>query len=683
MATIRAGTSEKTYTIAKFKGLNECADGENNLEINEASRMVNCKVTKERNLTKRPGTRTWIDLGNSPVMGLWHGVVNGREVTLCASGNHLYKLDFSHKDKTDLGRLDTTNRVSFFPFQNIVYILNGKEYKSYDGAALKEVEGYRPLILISTPPEGGGSTEGAEEINKLTGKVRQWFSPDGTANTFVLSADGVEVIAVDYVLDLTTNEYISDNAYTINLANRTVTFDASETFRATATRYSFKLSNNVSAVTTVTINGIEALSSAYTFDNTTKILTLTPAPSSACTVVVTETITPLDRGTNTLEIGYTIANDERPKVCRMTNAELFSGGTDAIVCIYGDGTNEFLYSSVDYYGVPRADYFPDLNEASVGSSNTEITQLIRHQSRMIAFKPDDAYSITFSSVTTDENNYKYAYCITPINREKGNEAKGMVQLVDNAPRTLWKHDCYYWVNSSYYSSNLTADERQARLASQKVHDTLSGFDFATAYTFDDNSEKEYWIISEDKALVQNYETEKGAWYYYEGFNINCMLRVDNELWAGTKNGKIQRVSNQYADDDGTAFNVEYESGAIDFGRPDMFKFTNKVYVSIKPQGRGKVKIALSTDKKIATAKKDVTSNILDFADISFGSEEGTEATESNSFTFETNDMPHTKRLKIKAKKFTYWKVLISLESKDESFTLTNISVPVRFTGMAK
>ena len=53
------------------------------------------------------------------------------------------------------------------------------------------------------------------------------------------------------------------------------------------------------------------------------------------------------------------------------------------------------------------------------------------------------------------------------------------------------------------------------------------------------------------------------------------------------------------------------------------------------------------------------------------------------FTFETNDKPQMKRLKIKAKKFVYYKLIMKTNTNDTGVTVTAADMRVRFMGYAK
>ena len=84
--------------------------------------------------------------------------------------------------------------------------------------------------------------------------------------------------------------------------------------------------------------------------------------------------------------------------------------TDRNAVVYGDGTNRCFYTGIDFDGLPRADYFPDLNVAHVGDSNTPLTAMIRHYNRLLAFKLDSAWSISYSAITLTDGSVTAGFC---------------------------------------------------------------------------------------------------------------------------------------------------------------------------------------------------------------------------------------------------------------------------------
>ena len=74
--------TKKMYTLDKFLGLNQAGDGDTELKLGEASRMLNFTVTDAHNLRTRPGVlRAPFDEARSPAQALdcWAGHLGTRE----------------------------------------------------------------------------------------------------------------------------------------------------------------------------------------------------------------------------------------------------------------------------------------------------------------------------------------------------------------------------------------------------------------------------------------------------------------------------------------------------------------------------------------------------------------------------------------------------------------------------
>ena len=610
MAEIKAQTNEKIFPIKAFLGLNQNPDGDTKLKMGEAAVMNNFRITRDRNLQRRPGTKIVVDTGSrTPVKGLWSGYVNGDEYILGACNGKLYKFwdAVSGFQSTEIGEVNTQKDVYIFGFENKAYILDGSKYWQWDGDDLDEVVGYRPLVMTSIPPVGAASDESAtlENINRLTGSRRVWLSPDGEHNVFKIPEAPA---TLDYV-ETTGGETVPTTAW--QYADGELTF----------------------------------------------------------------TDTP-DQAVNAFEVGYTISNTFRGDVEHMQYAELFAGTQDTRVFLYGDGTNKTIYSSIDYNGRPRADYFPDLYEALVGDENTPITGMIRHYSSLACYKTDSAWSISASTLTTAEKLNIPAFYVTPVNKAIGLAAPGQVRLVMNSPFTLFGNDCYEWKNSSYYTSNLTRDERQAKRVSDRVWSALKKYDIEGCYCFDDNDNQEYYICYGGNALVYNYAVD--AWSEYSGFPVSCMVSHGGNLYIGSPDGRLKHVDYNYPNDNmtdtstGDMVNAYWESGSMGFGQEYMRKYSAALWVGIKPEAYGEVTVTAETDKKDGLNEKIVASEQTSFAKISFA-----------HWHFDMTSKSTMKRLKIKAKKFVFYKLIFRCEANFARATIVAADIKVRFTGLAK
>jgi hypothetical protein len=596
MANIAASTNERIFSIGKWLGLNQNPDGDTKLKYGEAAVMENWRITRDGNLRRRPGTALRATLGSGPVRGLWSGVVAGEECVLGACDGKLYRLHNGVDWVTEeLGNVSTAGDVFIFGFSDCAYILDGEEYRVYDGTALSVVGGYRPLVVTAAVPSGGGTT--IEQANKLNGLRKVQYSPDGSATTFTLPEQNL--VSVDYVKNTATGDAIE---HTADLSKGTVTF--------------------------------------------------TSAPA---------------KGTNTVEIGYTVSATDRLGVTRMRFAELYNGSQDSRVFLYGDGTNQAIYSGLDSNGQGRADYFPDLNVANIGEANTPITAMVRHGSRLMAYKTNSTYSIAYGSISLADGSMTAGFYITPVHRALGNVAPGQVQVVLNYPRTLHGEDIIEWKNASTY---FTADERQAKVISDRVQTTVRQFDLSRCKCWDDNDKQEYYICYNGQALVHNYAAD--AWYYYSGFDAVAFMSFRSDLYFGTSDGRILHLSDSYRTDCGEAINAYWESGAMDFKADYMRKYTSMIWVSVKPESKSYVEVTIRTDRKSDFAEKVIAKTVSGFGEMDFA-----------AFSFITSSRPQIKRLRIKAKKYAYYKLIFQTNEPDTTATVLAADIRVRQTGYAK
>lgn len=217
MAKITSASETRVFQIKKWLGINEHADGDTRLKMGEAAEMRNWRITDGGSLQVRPGSKTMLEFG-SPVRGMWSGYVKGEHVMVCASGGRVWLIDPLGESKTDIGAIDDAH-TEFFGYSEKLYMLNGTQYKAWDGETLADVEGYRPLVVTAAVPTGGGTL--LEQSNLLTGKKRVRYSPDGEAKTFALPEN--ELVSVDFVTNLASGESVA--GYTADLAAGTITFD--------------------------------------------------------------------------------------------------------------------------------------------------------------------------------------------------------------------------------------------------------------------------------------------------------------------------------------------------------------------------------------------------------------------------------------------------------------------------
>lgn len=389
------------------------------------------------------------------------------------------------------------------------------------------------------------------------------------------------------------------------------------------------------------VSNVPIGTSGYTADLEGGSITFNSAPS---------------KGVNTLEVGYSVAEDYRSEILGMRFAELYNGAQDSRVFIYGDGSNKALYSDLDYDGNARADYFPDLNVIHVGDANTPLTALIRHYSRLLAFKEDSAYSIYYDTLGLADGSVAAAFYVTPVNRDIGNCAPGQAVLVDNRPRTLDGRSVVEWKATST-SGNISSDTRNGQRISQRVARSIREIDLTTAITFYDKVSHEYYVIGDKgRALVHNVDAD--AWYVYTQFAATRLVIYKDDLYYGTAEGWLRRVSEDYADDEGVPIPAVWESGSMDFGEDYRRKYSAMLWVGIKPEDNGYLEVTAETDKRSDFAVYPFTSDGLE-------------------------QLPTMNRIKLKAKKFTYYKLKLCNTLAGKTATVVSADIRVRSTGYVR
>ncbi|MBQ7459834.1 MAG: hypothetical protein IJS72_00470 [Oscillospiraceae bacterium] len=522
---------------------------------------------------------------DTSVKAIWSGFVGGREVIIAACSDALWELSETDGEWARImaGNIDTSDCVHIFGFDGKAYILAGGEYKVWDGeTTLRAVDGYIPVVVTASPPEGGGTS--LERVNLLTQKRRVRFSPVSTSSA-VYTLPEKNLVSIDSAKDLTTGAAVTLG--TIDLTAGTVQITAPHT------------------------------------------------------------------GANALEVVYTAGGDESGSVCGMKYSELYNGATDTRVFLYGDGSNKVIYSDLDENGEARADYFPALNEIAIGDSNTPVTALIRYYDSLMCFKLDSTWGVRYDAITLEDGTVTAGFTVTPINRDIGSCAYGEARLVENRPRTLDGKSVIEWKSAGAY---LTQDQRNAERISQRVGESIMSFDLTKAHTYYDKITHEYYVIDEGgDALIHNVEAD--AWYIYTGFDARCMINYKDEVYYGDGDGYIRHFSKDYSGDNGEAIDCRWESGAMDFSADYRRKFSAMVWVGIKPEDGAGLIVSAVTDRKTDFAKYLVTLN-------------------------NSSGVPEMRRIKLKAKKFTYYKLTFE-GAGNAAATIVSADIRIRSTGYVR
>lgn len=412
-----------------------------------------------------------------------------------------------------------------------------------------------------------------------------------------------------------------------------------------ATNY-FLAEAAITSVDYVKVGGVtKTVTTDYTVDLTAGKVTFVVAPAT---------------GTNNVDIGWTKGSGTRSIVTENKYSLLFGGANDSRVFLYGDASNVLVYSGLAN-GVPSAEYFPASAYNQIGSDDSPITYVTKQYDRQIIYTSSKAYYSTYQYDTTLGTSFS----VYPLNDALGNTPYGQGQLLLNNPFTIYKKTLYQWTATN------VRDEKNAMEMSQRVQTELDALDLSTAITIDYERETELWIAVGTTVYIYNYQRD--VWYkFILAHTPTCFLTVDNTLYFGTTNGQIMAFGDLELTDNGTAIAAVMETGFIDFGKNWIRKFLNFVWVGLQPEAQSKCEIEWQSDYSASSASEVITYNLISYENLDY-----------SDFTYDLNYNPQPFRLKLKSKKFTYFKLILSNDSSDQTMTILNVTMPALLGGQAK
>ena len=116
----------------------------------------------------------------------------------------------------------------------------------------------------------------------------------------------------------------------------------------------------------------------------------------------------------------------------------------------------------------------------------------------------------------------------------------------------------------------------------------------------------------------------------------------------------------------------WESGFMDFGADFRRKYSSIIYVSVKPQFNSQIIVTAKTDKRADYMEKVIEDSVFEWENANFP-----------DWTFNTNDRPKIRRIRLKVKKFVYYKLIFKIEKEGAKGTILGFDQQIRFASMAK
>lgn len=620
-------TGTQMFTVDQFLGINESGDGDTELKMGEASRMENFTITDAYNLALRPGVRRFdaeAERTPAPILAAWSGFLGDRDYMVLVDVYGGADRIFMYKTSNVGGVISNVQSGAL----GLTTALN---------ATVRIFPFNGELYIMSSGKTVVYDGETFVERDPYVPLVIAGASPAGGGTTL-------------------------ENINLLTPLRR-------ETFSADGTSTAYHLPTEATSVSKVIIDNVEYAPSAVgSFSG--NVFTFKNAPT---------------KGVGNVEITYkadaATSEETRRQILACELHEEYNGSTDTRLFVAGNGTNVCFYTGVTQDGEPSALYFPAMNEVAVDMSGSSITGLVRHYSKLLVFKNDCTHSISYEPVTLTDGSTVAGFYLRPMNKEFGNETMGQVQTVNNYPRTITKDGIYEWrITSSYYK-----DERYASRISDMVAQTLRNADISRIVTCDDDYHKTYYVFLNDEdgtVLVNRYNLGKGnVWCIYKSTmckNVRFALIHNGDMVFVNSLETFKFDSTISRDDPVEKGGISqdifavWESGFMNFGADFRRKYSSEIYISVLPEASSRIVVTAQTDKRDSYIEKDVNRQIFTFADLNFG-----------SFTFNMNDSPSISRLRLKVKKFIYYKLIFRIDGDGSRGTILSYDQKIRYGSMAK
>lgn len=415
----------------------------------------------------------------------------------------------------------------------------------------------------------------------------------------------------------------------------------------TATLYQLAETNIDATLLIVTVNGaVKTETTDFTVNRTLGQVTFIAAPANLSDVI----------------IQWEKASSSVPSLVLNNRFSVIYG--------VGNGTTVFMWGNTTaknrrtFSGVLDATYFPANNYTLIGSDEFAITDMQPQQGTLIIFKEDKTYRSNPEYIATLN---RYDYPVFDLNYAVGNNNYDGVRVLNDKPVSLYKSNVYMW------DLTYTESERSARNISEKMTVSFTDIDFSNAVTFDYQKEQEFWINVGNDVYIYNYDND--AWYIYDNIEATCFLEVENKVYYGTKNGKIERFEG-FRSDNGIAINAIWKSGFTDFGAYEFYKNSTYLFYTIQPFTNTSVSIKCPTNRK---NEGDPTLKVFTDGYSIFGFD----SIDFTDFTFGTARNPQAFREKIKAKKYAYIQFIFFNNELNEDLVFLSFKVQCETTSLIK
>lgn len=444
-----------------------------------------------------------------------------------------------------------THEGIFFVFNKMLYFLSEDIYLQYDGDECKEVEPYIPDILIVSKPDGTGGEVTDYNYNSLGSGFRVGFNGDGSSTVYHLPKqkdDDGNVIPMD---ETPVKVLIGDTEW------------------------------------------VEGTGNHFTVNRTDYTVTFASAPAV---------------GTDNVFITAYVTNPKyRENIMKCKYAASYGGNNNSHLFLAGNGKSTYYYSDVF-----DASYFPEMNYATIGSTEDDITGFGLQYNVLIIFKPTELFSVSYS-FSKDTNNVERMLLISqPVNNEIGCDMPKTIEYIDN--RLTWGNSTY---GICTLCSTAILDERNVRVVSRNINGgerengLLAEPNLADAIALDYDGK--YLVFTGRTVYMWDYtnapfsETTKysvdemakaTAWYKWDNIgyeaDVTAGIVIANKAYYVSGN-KVCTFNNALNDFTDRAISSCYQTPLFDFQAFESLKTIKSAFFEVRGDTATKIHITYITD----------------------------------------------------------------------------------------
>lgn len=561
---------------------------------------------------KRVGWRELCTL-EQPINCVAQGIINGVHHIIAHGGTKLYKVENAGTTATVIKENIKNERSSIFfaQHQNVskCFVLTGAEYLVYNGTAVQNVSEISTVPVILIDKKPAGGGTQLDYVNLIQPKREERFKGDGSTKIYQLAATNIDSTAVT-VKEITA---------------------AGETTRAD-----------------------------FTVDRASGKVTFTTAPP-----------TPPVTGEDNIYITYAKTVDgyaNRVQKCRSTAFYGYGGDNRVFITRNPDMKAQDWWSEIN-----DPTYFPDINYAIIGTTNTAVVGYSKLGETMLINKEDNQQDTTIFIRTAQFDGTKASFPVKPGVAGKGALSPYSFATLIDEPLFLSRTGIFA-ITSNVITAERTLQNRSfyidPRLCKEPNLDKATACEWNGYYIIAINGNA-YLLDSRQKA----YEKENPNGFVYECFfwnNINatCFMVYNGELFLGSSDGKICKLNTDIVgierySDNGQPIKAVWSTKMDDDGEQQLRKSLSKkgFTITLKPNVRSSAKVEYKTSyDTIPNYITTVSTGIFEWSPLYF-----------EGFTFVSNNNARTMVIKKKVKNYQALQLIFTNEKMNEGFGIFSIT----------